>query len=68
MQDRKRKTYTGNPGTGDFKATPVIEILMLRQSGEEMTPADLAPLRELRRRPELWTVRETRVACCCIVN
>jgi len=68
MQDRKRQTYTGNPDTGDFKATPGIEILMLWQSGVEMTPADGAPLKELRRRPELWTVRETGVARCCIVN
>jgi hypothetical protein len=68
MQDRTHETYTGNSDTGDFKATPGIEILMLVQSDAEMTPTDAAPLTELRRRPELWTVRETGVARCCIVN
>jgi hypothetical protein len=45
MQVRKRQTLTGNPDTGDFKATPGTEILMLLESDAEMTPADSAPFK-----------------------
>jgi hypothetical protein len=41
---------------------------MLLQNDMEMTPADAAPLTELRRRPELWTVRDNGVSRCCTVN